>query len=132
MFKALLEDVPGVDCAEWQTSKTLQRNVGDHYCEHNLLVFSRTLGPGSASRPIEFELTRHQHMKDPNVKPTLTAMFKDPPDGLIAEAWRILLAATKGKQLLPMHVTPKGQYRNSLLTNETKAQEARAITLQLP
>ena len=31
-------------------------------------------------------------------------MFKDPPEGLIGEAWRILLAATKDKQLLPMHV----------------------------
>ena len=28
-------------------------------------------------------------------------MFKDPPDGRIAEAWRILLAATKDKLLLP-------------------------------
>ena len=28
-------------------------------------------------------------------------MFKDPPHGLIGEAWRILLAATTGKLLLP-------------------------------
>ena len=31
-------------------------------------------------------------------------MFKDPPEGLIGEAWRILLAATKSKLLLPGHV----------------------------
>ena len=36
--------------------------------------------------------------------PTLTAMFKDPPNGLIGEAWGILRAATDGKQLLPGHV----------------------------
>ena len=36
--------------------------------------------------------------------PTLTAMFKDPPDGMVGEAWRILLAVTDGKQLLPAHV----------------------------
>ena len=104
MFKALLEKVEGVVRVEWQTSKTWQRNVGDHYSERNLFVFSEMLGPGSASKPIEFELTRHQHTKDPNIVPTLTAMFKEPPNGLIGEAWRILLAATDGKQLLPGHV----------------------------
>ena len=31
----------------------------------------------------------------------MTAMFKDPPEGLIGEAWRILLEATDGFQLLP-------------------------------
>ena len=31
----------------------------------------------------------------------MTAMLRDPPDGLIGEAWRILLAATTGKLLLP-------------------------------
>ena len=31
-------------------------------------------------------------------------MFKDPPEGLHGEAWRILLAVTEGKQLLPAHV----------------------------
>ena len=34
----------------------------------------------------------------------MTAMFKDPPEGLLGEAWRILLAATDGKQLVPNHV----------------------------
>ena len=53
---------------------------------------------------MEFELTRHQHTDDPKVVPTLTAMFKEPPDGMIGEAWRILLAGTEGKQLLPGHV----------------------------
>ena len=89
---------------EWQTAKTSQGNVGDHYCIQNLLVHSNIGGPGSASAPIEYELTRNQHMKDPHVCPTLTARFKDPTEGLIEEAWRILLAATDGKQLLPGHV----------------------------
>ena len=31
-------------------------------------------------------------------------MFKDPPQGLVREAWRILLVVTDGKQLLPGHV----------------------------
>ena len=100
----MLEEVAGVGRVEWQTSKTSQGNVGDHYCEHNLLVFSMMVGRSFACQPMEFELTRHQHTKDPNFVPTLTAMFKDPPDGLIGEAWRILLAATDGKQLLPGHV----------------------------
>ena len=92
---------------DWQTSKPSQGNVGNHYCQQNLLVYSST-GPGSASSPIEFELTRNQHVKDQRVKPTVTAMFKDPPEGLIGEAWRILLGATKDKLLLPEHAW---QYR---------------------
>ena len=88
----------------WQNGKASQGTGGDHYCEQNLLVYSNIAGPGSASSPIEFELTRNQHMKDPHVCPTLTARFKDPTEGLIGEAWRILLAATDGKQLLPGHV----------------------------
>ena len=84
--------------------KASQGTGGDHYCEQNLLVYTNIAGPGSASSPIEYELTRNQHMKDPHVLPTLTVRFKDPPEGLIGEAWRILLEATKGKQLLPVHV----------------------------
>ena len=106
-FKAHLEAVPGVTKVDWQTTKTSQGNVGNHYCPQNLLVYSST-GPGSASPPIEFELTRNQHVKDQRVKPAVTAMFKDPPEGLIGEAWRILLGATKDKLLLPQHVW---QYR---------------------
>ena len=85
---------------EWQTTKTSQKNVGNHYCKQNLLVYSST-GPGSASPPVEFELTRNQHMERKRATTTVTAMFKGPPDGLIGEAWRILLAATTGKLLLP-------------------------------
>ena len=69
-----------------------------------MFVYSLIEGPGSAGRPVEFELTRHQHMRGPRGKSTVTAMFKDPPEGLLGEAWRILLAATDGKQLLPDHV----------------------------
>ena len=96
-FKALLEAVPGVERVEWQTANASQGNVGNHYCEHNLLVYSNIVRPGFASPPIEFELTL-------NGQPTMTAMFKDPPEGLIGEAWRIHLEATDGKQLLPDHV----------------------------
>ena len=85
-FKAWLEAVPGVERVEWQKGKASQRTVGDHYCEQNLLVYSNLAGLGSASSPIEFELTRNQHMKDPHVCPTLTARFKDPTEGLIGEA----------------------------------------------
>ena len=64
IFKAMLEEVAGVGRVEWQTSKTSQGNVGDHYCEHNLLVYSKIVGRSYACQPIEFELTRHQHTKD--------------------------------------------------------------------
>ena len=53
------------------------------------------------------------------MKPTLKAMFKVPPEGLIAEAWRILLAATKDKQLLPEHV--QDYYRRHVARWESDA-----------
>ena len=102
-FKALLEAVPRVTHVEYQTTKTSQGNIGKHYFERNLLVHSQT-GPGSASPPIEFALTRNQHVTAQRMTPTVTAMFKDPKEGQVGEAWRILLAATNNKQLLPDHV----------------------------
>ena len=36
-------------------------------------------------------------------------MFKDPPEGLLGEVWRILLAVTEGKQLLPAHALQYGK-----------------------
>ena len=69
IFKAMLEEVAGVGRVEWQTSKTSQGNVGDHYCEQNLLVFSKMVGRSFACQPIEFELTRHQHTKDKKLSP---------------------------------------------------------------
>ena len=66
-FKAQLEAVAGVTKVDWQTTKPSQGNVGNHYCERNLLVYSST-GPGSASRPIEFELTRKSACQGPECK----------------------------------------------------------------
>ena len=94
-FKSILEHVRGVEKVVWQISKTAQNNSGSHYSERNMFVYSLIEGPGSASRPVEFELTRHQHMRGPRGKSTVTAMFKEPPEGLLGEAWRILLTATK-------------------------------------
>ena len=69
----------------------------------NVLVHT-SIGLGSASPPIEFEVTRNMHMANKSVPFTVTAMFKDPPIRLIGEAWRILLHATDGKQLLPQRM----------------------------
>ena len=54
---------------------------------------------------MEFELTRHNHMEDIGCRPyTVTAYFKEPPSGLRAEAWRILLHIARGKELVPLRV----------------------------
>ena len=98
-FKANLAEVPGVVRVEWNTSKESQGNPShNRYCPQNILVYSEFKGPDFVSRPIEFVLTTNDHMKK---KTTVTAMFKDPPPGMIGEAWRILLAVTNDKQLLP-------------------------------
>ena len=50
-FLRMLLAVPGVSEAKWHTSKTSQGNVGNHYSEHNILVYSDLGGPVSASPP---------------------------------------------------------------------------------
>ena len=76
-FFQMLKSVPGITDVRWNSTKTSQRNVGRHYMERNIVVVS-DLGPGSASHPMEFELTRNDHMKDSRVPFTVTASFKEP------------------------------------------------------
>ena len=91
LFDAL-RNVDGVRKVDWLTAKWAQENV---------LVRSEQGGP---YQKIEFAVTRHQHMKDPDAPKTVTVMFKEPPLYLHAEAWRILRAVVRGKALLPVHV----------------------------
>ena len=99
-FRTALMNVPEVQMVEWKESKRSQGNVGNHHFEHNLNVWV----PGFA-RPLEFELTRDPHMVDMKGRPfTVSACFKEPPRALHADAWRILLHACKGRELLPAHV----------------------------
>ena len=68
---------------------------------------------GGFPKPIEFELTRYPHMKDVAGLPfTVSACFKSPPTKLHADAWRILLHAVRGRELLPSHV--QGYARRSI------------------
>ena len=93
-FYDALEKVPEVEKVAWKEDKTSQGNVGSHYMERNINVFVL----GFASTPIEFELTRNQHMKDVSWRPyTLTACFKEPPKHLHHDAWRILMHVVKRK-----------------------------------
>ena len=96
----MLKEVPGVRKVEWHSSKTSQGNVGDHYSENNILVYSELGG----NRSIEFELTRNNHMQNSTVPFTVTTCFKAPPRELIPEAWRILRAVTDGLELFPQKV----------------------------
>ena len=60
---------------------------------------------GCPNTPLEFELTRNQHMKELPGRPfTVTACFKEPPIHLHGEAWRILMHVCRGKELAPGHV----------------------------
>jgi len=103
-FFEMLQRVPGVAHVEWQSSKTSQGNPSQgHHMERNILVTS-SLGPGSASHPFEFELTRNDHMKDPRLPITVTACFKEPSPELVPEAWRILTEAIKGREFAPKHI----------------------------
>ena len=79
-FRAL-QQVPGVREVKWHTTKTSQGHKGNHYMERNLLVYSDFAGPGYNNIPIEFELTRHNHLHNSSVPYTVTACFKEPPPG---------------------------------------------------
>ena len=92
----------GVDRVFWHPkgSKADQGNDGNHYQPRNFIVHSK-LFPG---RDMEFELSRHEHMKDRTKPYTSTAMFRETADELYLEAWRILAEVCKGKELLPIWV----------------------------
>ena len=95
-----LKSAPDVERVEWKETKTSQGNVGDHFMEQNIDVW--VLG---SARPIEFELTRNLHMKNLIGRPsTVSACFKNQSTELHGEAWRILLHAVQGRELLPTHV----------------------------
>ena len=88
---------------EWCTTKKSQGNPGKHYIQQNVKVWV----PGYASTPLEFQLTRNQHMEPGPGRPfTVTACFKEPPAHLHADAWRILLHIVQGRELLPEHARP--------------------------
>ena len=100
-----LANVPGVQRVEWQKPKQAQGNASrNHYMQQHVIVFSKLRGSDIAPRHLEFEVTRHRRPQAQGAPYTETVMFKDPPQYLHAEAWRILREVTKGKQLLPDHV----------------------------
>ena len=81
-------------------SKTSQGNRGNHVFEHNLEVHLHS----EPDLALEFEITRNNHMKHTEGRSyTETAMFKDPPKLYHAAAWRVLLHAVKGREVLPQH-----------------------------
>ena len=99
LFQALAA-APYVEKVEWKESKTSQGNEGNHYMEQNIKVFV----VGFPKMPLEFELSRHDHMKEKlGVNKTVTALFKTPPPALVGDAWRILMHVVRGKELLPSH-----------------------------
>jgi hypothetical protein len=101
-FKELLIKVHGVHkvILHPKGSKMALNHLGRHYQDHNFMVYS-TLWPAV---PMEFELNRGQHSNDPNLPFTISAMFKAQNANVYAEAWRVLAAACKGKELMPQLV----------------------------
>lgn len=98
-----LENVAGVLRVTWQTAATGPSNA-IHYQEQAILVYTCDSSMNPYARPIEFTVTRNQHMlgsASNSVPYTVTVMFRNPPRVLIAEAWRILRAVVQGKELLP-------------------------------
>ena len=82
----------------WKKPNTMQSSF--HYMEQSILVYVS----GFAKTPLEFELTRNDHMKEtPDCAFTVSAVFKEPPRHLHTDAWRILMHVVRGKELLPVH-----------------------------
>ena len=101
-WKELLESVPGVKrvILHPKGSKEEQGNDGNHYQKHNFYVYSSAY----PSLGWEFELSRHQHSKDPRLPFTVTALFKNVGNrAKQLVAWRILCASVAGRELLPKY-----------------------------
>ena len=97
LHDALTAD-PAITRVVHNSTKSSQGNFGNHYMEQNLLAHV----VGFPDKPVEFELTRHQHMKPVAGRPfTVTACFKPPPKGMEAVAWQILLRIVHGMELMP-------------------------------
>ena len=61
----------------------------------------------------EFELTRHNHMKNKKLPFTVTACFKEPAALQVPEAWRILGLLVKDRECFPDHFKT---YRKKVLS----------------
>ena len=91
----------GVAQVDDKVSKTSQNNVGRHHLEQKVMVYLER----DPDRPVQFELTRNQHLPQTAKRPfTVTVMFKDPARGLHVAAWRVLLHVVQGRELVPLHV----------------------------
>ena len=80
-FRQALLAVRGVERVELhpKESKHQQNNHGNHYQDHNFVLYSEQTG-GKAF--IEFELTRYNHCEDipeDSLQCTASACFKQPP-----------------------------------------------------
>ena len=103
---AWLEACPLVERVEWQSSKSSQGKIGNHYSEHYIKVFPKQQGAGSATQQfLLFGVTRHFHLSESAPCPyTVSVMFKDPPNHLLRCAWAILRDVCRGKELYPNKV----------------------------
>ena len=113
-------------------SKAQQGNFSDgHLQQHNWEVMTTALAH-SGKHPFEFEVTLNQHMK-PNalagMPRTVTVCFKEPPIGMVAEAWRLLSGAVGHLALFP---SSTAQWREEAVANERVGRPASLPEPQAP
>ena len=98
-LKVWLEGVEGVTRVGYTREKHVVGEFDNSFGEYNLLVYSAVAVLG-----IVFVVSRKHHRNCLGLPRTVSVLFKCAPVGYLGEAWRILLAATDGMQLLPAHV----------------------------
>ena len=98
-LRTCLLQVPGVlGVVGHRLSKTEQNNVSlGHRQQRNWKVCTEALVRAGAN-DFEFEITTtsnlsHTFLEQNNIPPSVTAMFKDAPTGMLMEAWRVLKIA---------------------------------------
>ena len=82
-------------------SKTDQNNAGNHAQEHNLMV---DVIIKNRVKTLEFEVTKHQNIKEKNAPKTITVCFKTTSADRVCEGWRILRYVCNGRELFPEKV----------------------------
>ena len=79
---AWLRNVGGVTDQEWSG----MYQYGDRYSGRSVLMYTDSVPPGSARVPLEFQVTRKDHMTHARLPFTVTILFKGPPVQLAPEA----------------------------------------------
>ena len=109
-LRTCLLEVPGVlQVVGHRLSKTEQNNFSLGHCQQRNWKVRTAALVRAGVNDMEFELTTTSNLSDTfleqnGIIPSVTAMFKDAPSGMLMEAWRVLRLAVGHLARFPLEV----------------------------